>query len=83
MSLTKSKTFSNPGYIVHSISVTRKQMDDMLDMIYESHRTGVRFDGTGMFLAALPFQVLPSSKRSTFCSKYIVQVCKNHLPLKK
>lgn len=74
VSLNRHKTFANPGYIVHTISVSEKQLQAMLDHVHESHRTGVRFDCLGMFMATLPLQVLPSSRKRTFCSRYIVDV---------
>lgn len=74
VSLNRHKTFANPGYTVHTISVSQKQLQAMLDHVHESHRTGVRFDHLGMFMASLPFQILPSSRRRTFCSRYVVDV---------
>lgn len=74
VSLNKHKTFANPGYIVHTISVGKKQLDDMLDHVHEIHRTGVGFDHMGMFMASLPVQLVPSPRRRTFCSRYVVEV---------
>lgn len=75
VSMTRKKTFANPGYVVHSMLVTRQQVGQMQQCIQRAHENGVGFDGNGMFLAALPVQLrcgAPNTK--TFCSRYVTEV---------
>jgi hypothetical protein len=45
----------------------------MADYLHESKRMQLGFDGIGMYLAALPFQLNPfaASSKKTFCSKHV------------
>lgn len=74
VSLNERKRFANPGYQVHSMVVTRKQLQDIHKFMQRAHREKVGFDGTGMYLAALPLQThCMASPQSTFCSRYVVE----------
>lgn len=71
--VVSTKTFANPGYVVHTLSVGRDQLQRITDFAHESQRRGVGFDALGMYLATLPFQLKPASQRHTFCSRYVVE----------
>lgn len=71
VSLTQVKSFANPGYIVHSMTVTNDELVKLTQFMVESHQQKVRFDACGMYLALLPFHICRSSKGKTFCSKYV------------
>ena len=60
-----------------TFSVTGKELSGIRDYLYGSKRMQLAFDGMGMYLAALPFQVTFFGKdRSTFCSKHVTQALK-------
>jgi hypothetical protein len=74
VSVTKSKTFANPGYSVLSIGVNDVQVSRIKERIQNEFNNHVSFDSVGMFMAALPIQILPTRKKRTFCSKYITDI---------
>jgi hypothetical protein len=76
VTLTKTKTFANPGYTIMTFSVSGRELDSMLNYLQDSKRQQLQFDRTGMMLAALPFQVGWRSCRSTFCSKHVTKALK-------
>jgi hypothetical protein len=76
VTLTKTKTFANPGYTVMTFLVTGSELQGIMNYLNESRRMQLSFDGLGMYLAALPMQLVPRSSRSTFCSKHITMALK-------
>jgi hypothetical protein len=74
VSVNKSKTFANPGYSVLSIGVNDSQLSRLKEEIQENFNGRISFDGIGMFMSALPVQLLPSNPRKTFCSKYATKI---------
>jgi hypothetical protein len=76
VTLTKTKTFANPGYTIMTFSVNGHELDCMLSYLHDSKRQQLHFDRTGMILAALPFQVGWRSSTSTFCSKHVTSALK-------
>jgi hypothetical protein len=76
VSMTKTKTFSNPGYTVMTFSVTGKELCRIRDYLFESKRMQLSFNGMGMYLASLPFQIGFGSRKSTFCSKHVTKALK-------
>ncbi len=77
VSLTKTKTFANPGYTVVSFTVDGTELSKMADYLHESKRRQLKFDSVGMYLAALPFQLNPfSPSTKTFCSKHVTTALK-------
>jgi hypothetical protein len=74
--MTKTKTFTNPGYTVMTFSVTGKELCGIRDYLFESRRMQLSFDGMGMYLAALPFQIGFGSSKTTFCSKHVTKALK-------
>lgn len=76
VSLTKTKTFANPGYTVTTFTVSSKELACIRHYLHESKRMQLGFDGLGMYLAALPFQLGPRSSRRTFCSKHVTMALK-------
>ena len=57
VTLTKTKTFANPGYTVLTFTVDGAELSKIADYLFESKRLALKFDAVGMYLAALPFQV--------------------------
>lgn len=76
VSLTSTKTFANPGYTVTTFNVTAKELAGIRHYLQESKRMQLGFDAPGMYLASLPFQLGPRSRRSTFCSKHVTAALK-------
>ena len=76
VTLTKTKTFANPGYTVMTFTVTGKELAGIREYLHESRRMQLSFDGMGMYLAALPFQLGFRGSRSTFCSKHVTMALK-------
>lgn len=75
VNVTMSKTFSNPGYNVHTLMVSDHQLSDMKKFIFQTHGRKDTFDGVGMYLACLPVQLPRFSRHhTTFCSKYITEI---------
>lgn len=73
VSVVATKTFSNPGYLVHTLSVTGAQLRRISDFIHDCKRREVCFDSVGMYLSMLPVQVWYGGESRTFCSKYVTQ----------
>lgn len=73
VTMTHSKTFSNPGYLVHSIVVNAHELDSLTKFIKSKHDAKVSFDKFGMMFASLPFQVWSPSDSKTFCSRYVTE----------
>jgi hypothetical protein len=75
VSVNTSKNFSNPGYIVHTLIVSEKQVNNMKKKMLQCRDRADSFDTVGMCLACLPVE-LPrrSSQNTTFCSKYVTEV---------
>ena len=73
VTMTSSKTFANPGYIVYSTTVNRAQLQNLLEFVRRSHEDRVAFDHVGMYASLLPFEIRKSSPKKTFCSKYTVE----------
>lgn len=74
VTLTRTKTFANPGYTVVTFTVTRPELVSITNYLHEAKRMQLRFDAVGMYLAALPFQLNffgGGSTRATFCSKHV------------
>ncbi len=72
VTLTRTKTFANPGYTVLTFTVTHPELVGITNYLHEARRMQLKFDAVGMYLAALPFQLNPfSSSKSTFCSKHV------------
>jgi hypothetical protein len=71
--LNRVKTFANPGYIVCSKVVSRDELSRIRMHLVSANKNGVGFDGLGMYLAALPFQIKPASSTSTFCSRLVTE----------
>lgn len=76
VSLTRTKTFANPGYTVTTFTVNSHELAGIRHYLQESWRMQLGFDSVGMYLAALPFQIVPRSSRSTFCSKHVTRALK-------
>lgn len=57
VTLTKTKTFANPGYTVLTFTVTRAELVSITNYLHEAKRMQLKFDAVGMYLAALPFQL--------------------------
>jgi hypothetical protein len=78
VTLTRSKTFANPGYIVTSFTVDGVELAHMADYLHKSKHMQLGFDSVCMYLAALPFQLNPfaSSGKRTFCSKHVTKALK-------
>lgn len=74
VSVTQSKTFANPGYVVHSIAVSAAELRRIRAFVAEQVKDQTPFDLWGMYLALLPFPIrCPSDARGTFCSKLVVE----------
>jgi hypothetical protein len=75
VNVNMTKTFSNPGYDVHTLMVDDFQLSNMKRVMFNLHQRQDSFDAFGMYMACLPVQ-LPrlSCKNTTFCSKYITEV---------
>lgn len=72
VTLTKTKTFANPGYTVLTFTVTRPELVSITNYLHEAKRMQLKFDAVGMYLAALPFQLnFFSGSKATFCSKHV------------
>lgn len=76
VTLTKSKTFANPGYTVTTFTVSGRELAGIRQYLHDSKRMQLGFDAMGMYLAALPFQLGPRSSRTTFCSKHVTMALK-------
>jgi hypothetical protein len=76
VTLTRTKTFANPGYTVVTFTVDGNELAGITQYLHESNRMQLGFNAMGMYMAALPFQVGPSSTRRTFCSKHVVTALK-------
>lgn len=77
VTLTRTKTFANPGYTVLTFTVDGAELARMADYLHESKRMQLGFDSVGMYLAALPFQLNPFAPASkTFCSKHVTTALK-------
>jgi hypothetical protein len=75
ISINYVKTFSNPGYDVHTVMVSDKQLDAMKRMVFALHTRGDSFDAVGMYLACLPIAIPRfNNVNTTFCSKYITEI---------
>lgn len=77
VTLTKTKTFANPGYTVVSFVVTGNELQGIMHYLNESKRMQLSFDGLGMYLAAFPLQIGFRRSRSTFCSKHVTMALKS------
>lgn len=73
VTLTQSKTFLNPGYVIHSIVVSPEELERLAAFVREKHNAGVSFDKMGMVFAALPFEVRRRPHDMTFCSRYVTE----------
>jgi hypothetical protein len=78
VTLTKTKTFANPGYTVLTLTVNGVELSRIADYLYKCRRLEIKFDALGMYLAALPFQLNPFASRSKgiFCSKHVTRALK-------
>ncbi len=77
MTLSRTKTFANPGYTVMTFTVDGIELSSIADYLHESKRMQLGFDSMGMYLATLPFQINPFVKNSkTFCSKHVTLALK-------
>ena len=78
VTLSRTKTFANPGYTVMTFTVDGIELSSIADYLHDSKRMQLGFDSLGMYLAALPFQVNPFASRSnkTFCSKHVTLALK-------
>lgn len=78
VTLSRTKTFANPGYTVMTFTVDGVELSCIADYLHESKRMELGFDSLGMYLAALPFQLNPFASRSnrTFCSKHVTLALK-------
>jgi hypothetical protein len=76
VNITTSKSFSNPGYDVHTLMVTDRQLQDMKQTVVSRKNRQDPFDALGMYLAVLPIPMPRLHRRSnaTFCSKYVTEV---------
>jgi hypothetical protein len=77
VTLTRTKTFANPGYTVMTFMVTGSELQGIMNYLNESKRMQLSFDGLGMYLAALPVQLGFRRNRSTFCSKHVTMALKS------
>lgn len=76
--MNRKNTFANPNYVVHSMLVSKKQVQDMQRYMQGVYDAGVGFDSHGMYLAALPVQTrCQNSNNGTFCSRYVTEVLQN------
>lgn len=73
VTLTSSKTFANPGYVIQSLAVSAEELQAIRGFVEASHTDGVRFDGVGMMLASLPLHWYGCPKNKTFCSRYVTE----------
>ena len=78
VTLTRSKTFANPGYTVLTFTVDGKELSHMSDYLHESSRMQLGFDSLGMYMAALPVSIMEPflSTKKTFCSKHVTTALK-------
>lgn len=75
VTVSTRKTFANPGYVVHTESVSSEQLRKLSEAIIEANRKEIQFDRLGMCLAILPFATpLSSSSSRTFCSRYVTEL---------
>ena len=77
VTLTKTKTFANPGYTVMTFNVTGSELKGIMNYLHESRRMQLSFDGLGMYLASLPVQIGFRRSGSTFCSKHVTMALKS------
>jgi hypothetical protein len=75
VSMSDTKTFSNPNYIMHCMTVTPLQLSRIVDFIRYSYNSKVGFDLMGMLGSMLPFPLpfRPKPSHRTFCSRYMVE----------
>lgn len=73
VTLTQTKTFANPQYVQHSMTVSTRELRDMLKFVNSSHERRVGFDQLGMYCALLPFEIRSKPENSTFCSRYVTE----------
>lgn len=73
VSCSRVKTFSNPGYVVCSKVVSSEELLKIKNFVLDSHNRCVGFDGTGMYLAALPVSIRSPRPDATFCSRYVTE----------
>lgn len=73
VTLTSSKTFANPGYVIQSMAVNAEELRAIRGFVETSHANRVRFDGLGMMLASLPIHPYGRPKGKTFCSRYVTE----------
>lgn len=73
VSLTASKTFANPGYVIRSFAVSADELRAIRSFVESSHASCVRFDGWGMMMASLPWHPYGRPQDRTFCSRYVTE----------
>jgi len=70
--LNTTKTFANPGYVVHTISLGSDQIARIKAYVAACHAQGLKFDSMGMYLAMSPIN-LPRNSKGTFCSRLVCE----------
>lgn len=83
VSLNQKKTFANPNYVIHSITVNPEQLKRLQQHMKAAHDAKIGFDHVGMFLSALPFSMRSPALHqggcsgrapTTFCSRYVTEL---------
>lgn len=75
VSMSRVKTFANPGYVVHTETISKAKLASMREIMSEYVRRQVGFDSLGMYLAILPFPTpLTRGSSRTFCSRYVTEL---------
>lgn len=75
VSISREKTFRNPGYKVYSMTVSDESLENAKRFI-KSCVSNVAFSPLAMYMSTLPVQLLPETYLSgtTFCSKYVGEI---------
>lgn len=77
VSLNRMKTFANPDYLVHSMTISRPQLATLWHHLKSAHEAGVGFDRVGMCCSIFPCSpVCCVRSDATFCSRYVTEALK-------
>lgn len=71
--LTPNRNFSNPGYTVICLLITRDEYNRLHSFVQKAFDSEIGFDEVGMYCSLLPFHIIPKSNKRTFCSRYITE----------
>lgn len=67
------KNYSNPNYTVLSIAIGDKEYERIRGFCEDAHKKTVAFSMVGMIMSLLPWQLLPTSEKHTFCSRFVTE----------